>query len=264
MADAGAQGSRARAAARSRTSTRALELRDAVRRGSAAAVGVALELMSLADLDHERVQHRGRGPRPRPGGRGDHDRRRALRPARRARRLAGAGAGRSGPGAGAQSALDVLLREVTPAHAPVRALARLLDDRQPLSGRGAEGGDRSAGAGGQSPVGRRARARCDRVRLLRVLLPEVARAVPTRPAVSSFSTRTRSRWPRRATSRSRPTSRPVRSRRATAPPASTRTGRPCRRWPVSPAALELKPEAASSARRKMAARCRDLLGERVS
>ena len=55
------------------------------------------------------------------------------------------------------------------------------------------------------------------------------------------------------------TSRPARSRRATAPPASTRAGRRVPSLAGLSAALELTPEGRFERAREMAARCRELL-----
>ena len=85
--------------------------------------------------------------------------------------------------------------------APARALARLLDERQPLPGRGAEGGDGPAGARRRRAVGRRDPGRRARVRLLRLLVPEVAVRARRDGRARRPRAREARRSPRRATCR---------------------------------------------------------------
>ena len=169
------------------------------------------------DLDDERLQHRPRRPRPRPRRRDRHDRRRALRPARRARGLAGAAcAWRRVRELPPEESLEVLLREVTP---KTRLLALshvcwMSGNRFPVEELKEATG--AAGAGRRRPVGRRDPGRRDRLRLLRLLVPEVALRArrdgrPRRPRPGGAA-RHRAELPLAG----RPTSRPGTSRRAKA------------------------------------------------
>ena len=227
-------------------------------RAKLAALSASPRRTLALDLDHERLQHRARRPRPRPRRRDRHDGRRALRPPRRAGRVAGAGArgarARPSARAGARGAAG---RGDAEDAAP-RALARLLDERQPLPGARAEGAKRACRCSwtARSP-------------------PARSRSTPASSTSTAFScqkwlcgpdgtgalvrraTRRRSRRPRRATSRRsryEPSGRvrSARGRRA----FRLRLDRRRRRWPGC-AALDVAPEWRFERAAEMAARCRE-------
>ena len=196
------------------------------------------------------------------GRRGGDDRRRALRAAR-ARSRASPAQVRVAPvrELPPEESLEVLLARGDAADAAARALARVLDERQPLSGRGAEGGDRPAGARRRRAVGRRDR------RSTRRAFDYYAFSCQKwlcGPDATGGARRARprgaARCRRRATSRRQayePTGDVHAAGRRRALrlelDAAAVAGRPRRPRSTS------RPRAASSGRSQMAARCRELL-----